>query len=334
MHKILIVFILLLLGCSNNLTNKEQFGCSKCIEWTKECDDLCKCEEEQLSPEGDEECKKFIKQHPNESCFVLIQCLKSRPKTDQEKHPEDYVAENECIEEVKAFSDKIYIKCLHKKGCNKWNDSDMCILSVNPCIDDSIYYECTQNLTTYRPKTECEKKYFVEGKRVLVGDNSIDGFYQICLKGSYEGEQCWEGNPDWVEETQLLQYSCISKYKNIEATYNKIGKYSETWNKNLHIYYCNSDLDCDWLDCSDEKAGTLYCLKELYQNDKSLIEGDFYNGSCQTKYQTICREKTDVEKLMNKDCDWLHDTIDTYTNLDKYSLENLKQAWRQKGCEI
>lgn len=55
-------------------------------------------------------------------------CLKSRPKTDQEKHPEDYVAEIKCIK----YANKFY-------------------------LNNSVETICIKNQTTYRKKTECEK---------------------------------------------------------------------------------------------------------------------------------------------------------------------------------
>ena len=59
--------------------------------------------------------------------------------------------------------------------------------------------------------------------------------------------------------------------------------------------------------------------------------------------QTICREKTEVEKLMNEDCKELINNINRHKNCWFSAPNNFKRcktlmwneiiAWRKKGCE-
>ena len=70
-------------------------------------------------------------------------CLKSRPKFDYEKYPEDYVAETQCIEE----------KCIPMADlfCDSSDNTEW-----EDC-GDICQRQCIKNQTTYRKKTECEK---------------------------------------------------------------------------------------------------------------------------------------------------------------------------------
>lgn len=272
------------------------------------------------------------RQPPIQDCFVYERtdkCLKSRPKTNWEKHPEDYVVEikeiineewiNNCCEDVNINLQNSNFKYSANKICFEANDKNWRnVNSIN--TTKCKHTPKTINQTTYRPKTECEKKYFKEGKYVLIGD-SIDGFYQICQKGSYEGEDCYEGNPDWVEETNFAYeincnssiapcYRFISKQKDkISALKDKISalKYSSIFT-----------------DFKDESFYT-----ELAKNVDVI------------SYETICREKNDVEKLKDRGCEDLsHIQSPTMEcnfwgdNWQNQNCKNIQQAWMEKGCQI
>lgn len=95
-------------------------------------------------------------------------CLKSHPKTDQEKHPEYYVAEIKCIQEEDYTSgDCINLTDIQfvDLGCDDTNESIVinktinCSLMIKELQKEYCYVRsrCIENQTTYRLKNECEK---------------------------------------------------------------------------------------------------------------------------------------------------------------------------------
>ena len=130
-------------------------------------DDLCKCEEK-LNPEFKGWIAEIYEENwesqgyecvpsPNRnsegelmvSCYTQKKCIKSRPKTDWEIHPENYVAETECVEiESKEITNEQITKCQEHP-------------TTTDCYDyrgQSAYKTiCIKNQTTYRLKNECEK---------------------------------------------------------------------------------------------------------------------------------------------------------------------------------
>ena len=108
-------------------------------------------------------------------------CLKSRPKFDYEKHPEDYVAETKCNEEEINYQNKSCINtCSDKFGVANSNYREC--LNIN-CQRIEI---CLNNITTYRLKNECEK-----------------------------------GNPDWVEGVDINNLQCKEYQIVIDGFINK-----------------------------------------------------------------------------------------------------------------
>ena len=83
------------------------------------------------------------------------------------------------------------------------------------------------------------------------------------------------------------------------------------------------------------------CEKENYNYIEELVDYEIIDTSTTPHKECIlldgdcvaaiknCRQKTEVEK---KDCDWIFNTMRTTITIDY--LEELKQAWRQKGCSI
>jgi len=105
----------------------------------------------------------------------------------------------------------------------------------------------------------------------------------------------------------------------------------------------------DWV----EEQKLVDCLEWENEREYKRQQPDtyrIYGLPCKVqKFETICREKTEVEKLMDKDCEDISQRMDDtpchfsikYSN--SYGILNfpqpqrcinLKQAWRQKGCPI
>ncbi len=218
---------------------------------------------------------------------------------------ESYCKQNpdECVCEIQ--------RCIRCEGNYRWQDSCEKYHKKTPQELEIEY--CDKNPNDSE-KCVCDKfnNELLNQGRILGGEifninytegvreeyhklmNIIDAII-ICTKANPKTE-CEEGNPDWVEEEIFIYYHCNSKYLNVEASYNDIGKFSKTWGKYLKIYSCGSYRGCDWMDCSSDNEGTHLCLKELYDMDKRRIEDEFYKGTCKIQSKTICREKTKEEK--------------------------------------
>ena len=83
-----------------------------------------------------------------------------------------------------------------------------------------------------------------------------------------------------------LRYECEDIFGGyVKAEYSESGSYSEVWDRNLHIYYCDDFMGCDWLDCDFEKNyfGTPDCLLHLFEIDNYPT----YQNCSITKYDTI-----------------------------------------------
>lgn len=133
--------------------------------------------------------------------------------------------------------------------------------------------------------TETEGKTIVWIRGETIGvepyEISIKKINLYCIKVRPKTE-CEKGNPDFVEETIK---------EKVPTCYD--------------IYSCTS------------KEGYQYMMEFIGDFNKNRIEQA--GGTCifkregceffEFKEKTICREKTEVEKLMDKDCDWLFDRI-------------------------
>ena len=180
-------------------------------------------------------------------CSKVGECIKSRPKTDWEKHPEDYVAETKQYCRVFGI---VYGKEFQKDFEIIENLCKFSLMEIyNPITEphkNDWQNGTIINQTTYRLKNECE-------------------------------------NSDWIEECDLP--------------------------------------------------------KGCYINQSFIGSCDGYTSSHIQCVKTICREKTDVEKLMDKDCDELNGLIILEENWigvispSGFDLKDIKQAWRQKGCQ-
>ena len=131
------------------------------------------------------------RQPPIQDCFVYERtdkCLKSRPKTNWEKHPEDYVVEIKEIEtdeidysqiedvmQSKEFqsytiNEMIFRNLIPQERCAKLSNITFNNGTKRAEVCTWVYSKKKINQTTHRPKNECKK-----------------------------------GNPDWVEETKCTQ---------------------------------------------------------------------------------------------------------------------------------
>lgn len=94
----------------------------------------------------------------------------------------------------------------------------------------------------------------------------------------------------------------------------------------------------DWIE-------EIECDGSWYRNKETKIcclNND--DSKCSKKnIKTICREKTEAEKLMDKDCDELFsrilfkcslDDLFSYHKNNMRDCQNYRQVWRQKGCSI
>ncbi len=241
--------------------------------------------------------------------FCQITCGKSRPKTDYEKHPEDYVAE------IKLISN-----CSSKVSDSEINISlSQMEIWATQCLNQKVNCNISCSLgnqTTYRLKNECEKgndRYILSNISI---DCSLTANADWVTASCYEStesvcrlkNQCELNNPDWVEETN----------PNYQEEFG--------WINNSIWWFC------DWVPTNyPNETGDEYIPSYA---DKC----DYYKKELLKLNQTICREKTEVEKLMDKDCKNLFDEIIKWNckseGLISKECAERKQAWRLKGCKI
>lgn len=243
-------------------------------------DDLCKCEEYkqyyQSYKNDNDECKNLVLSN-KEIVWTCYSCIKSRPKTNYEKHPEDYVAEIIYPQQEEIFYDTRELTSLNTP-----------YIIVNLTNSFYFYHKNSRNYIFDFQEIINDKPYL---DRDLILDKIIVRFKDLRInQTTYRlKNECEKGNPNWINEELIT--------------------------------------------CCD---GIHPCVIDI-------------NNPLCFETKTICREKTNVEKLMDKDCWWLQGETNSIEQKLKWCdmvgiscdeiiinqyLQDLKQAWRQKECKI
>ena len=302
-------------------------------------DELCKCEEyKNYNQTGTwQSCNEYIcikgisfyengqhKQIKN----MNIPCLKSQPKTEFELNPEQY-------------------------QCNKWM---------------VYFYEGYKNSSSYGYKENHQYIYTNEALKTITYQEVLD---DIKSKECIE----WRNKTDWEKHPE--DYMAETKCKTIKKACNEFGcgeGDSEYWNVedftlgNQDMVVVENETSCETtyrLKNECEKGNPNWIEEEKCVFDETYAQSiDGYetikkyanskNILMCTSFKTICREKTEAEKLMDKDCESLLYTINYYSSKYDFSLcgnkqyffkpqpnkntcsiyLNTKQAFRNKGCQI
>lgn len=236
---------------------------------------------------------------------------------------------NKCLKQRKKTDEELEID-----KCNREPDNEDCF-----CEEYEIeYYE------KWYYKLEFLEKYCTQ---------SLKGFYEwqeqkeleIINNGDYPiklQEYGFDSNDSWICVVPERQRENMSNMDIIETD-------------KIRFKYClkaRPKTEC-------EKGDENWVEHEILQHDCLEWEQNFtcigINGfevcsiDC-IKYsdgtiEKMCREKTEVEKLMNKDCDYLLNGLSTeiqqcrvkiqiMTGCDYNYLKNLKSAFKQKGCKL
>lgn len=211
-----------------------------------------------------------------------------------------------------SFRDKTESE-LAIENCNNNPDDDNCFCEESKWI----YYDlkCRDKngdlWSKDNPSTE-NATLFYPRSELFTGCSQVGK--NTCTKARPK-TPCEKGNPDFVEET-INVAQCPEGYGTTR--------------------FFNATPEGKMI------AGsmTIFCRKLFVRNTNYT--------RLEPEYKTICREKNPVEKLMEKDCDWLFDTISKeridcfkllgrwqrrlFCDVEKY--QDLKTAWRNKECEI
>lgn len=187
-------------------------------------------------------------------------CIKSRPKTNYEKHPEDYVTEIIYPQQEEIFYDT---------------------RELTPLNIPYIIINLTNSFYIYHKNS----KYYLFNFQEIINDKPLDRdllLYKIIVRfkdlrinqTTYSlKNECEKGNPDWVEETKI-----------------KSQKMNDSCAREFIQIYPDVD-DCIFLITEN---GIYRCesVRDVCSSKENSIK----------EFQTICREKTEDEKLMDKDC--------------------------------
>lgn len=161
-----------------------------------------------------------------------------------------------------------------------------------------------------------------------------------CIKSRPKTE-CEKGNPDWVEEKIYEEKIKIIPNKSEIVDLPEFNSIQKIFG--LEICAENNTIQlqsCIPLSDGFEIVGKSCSVRNLTYCSKRY--GVIYNKT-QIHKEIICREKTEVEKLMDKDCEQLQleithcYTLERARNVQMCYLDyfdNLKRAWRQKECQI
>jgi len=209
-------------------------------------------------------------------------------------------------------------KCM----CEEWiNTSQFCIKNNRLCSD----YISIQTNPEY---------WNVSGIRIYINDiriyiNDIEAErtnWNFCIKSRPKTE-CEKGNLDWVEE---------------EIFENKINIKSIPVDSG--IGYTECIISFDNLSFNTACFQSLVTVKTYFNEEKDILSiGVFeiynftnkFNQTFNKIFKTICREKTDFEKLMDMDCDWLFNHLNyPISSKNKDVNRTILKVWKQKGCEI
>lgn len=282
--------------CKLRLKTQEELDIDDCTSNPRE-DENCKCEEYGVTEEDlikhnmeleeknkiEQECLNDI-QHNRYCGSTLIKiigsCFKSRPKTEFEKHPELYKCETWEVTFRNYFNETNNIYWYTDEAL-KYNSS-----SFQEVLNDIKNKECIK----WRNKTDWEKHpedYVAETITQIKGDNFLNQsgynecsnqcykqFYYIQVEGEFRicDSRCKSNNTQWIEweenqTTYRLKTEC--EKGNIE------------WVEEINLIQVPLNLN----EC--QKQGELMICPPT----------EYFN-------QTICREKTDVEKEADflKDC--------------------------------
>ena len=221
------------------------------------------------------------------------------------------------------------------------------------CHNSYLVYEVTSNGVTKR--LEQEQINDLRFYNISYTINFVyPNFYECyakestCLSSRPKTE--WELHPnDYVVETKQV---CVEESDDFfTAVYYSDTKESKYVNRclryeNQTTYRLKNECEKgnkDWIE-----ENIISCCDGINQ-----CNIDINNPLC-LENKTICREKTEAEKLMDKDCDHLLYTINSYSSKHDFSLcddkqyffklqpnkntcsiyFNARQAFREKGCQI
>ena len=125
-------------------------------------------------------------------------CSKARPKTDQEKHPENYIAETQCVE----YGMTSYETCWNEtfeicydgfksktEKCNDLRNETFESCVGGGCLNCTA--TCIRNSTTYRLKTECEKgnPAYIEASHKVWDSSTPEGREETICREKTEREE-------------------------------------------------------------------------------------------------------------------------------------------------
>ncbi len=188
-------------------------------------------------------------------------------------------------------SDKVYCKnnendCVCEEPYYTNSDrSDVCMGGAELCkeLGYAEYLSCFGELRKLNPEEKaiknCNENPNSEDCKCVETKDIPDGIY--CR---YR-EQNWKG----VEEVVIIK----------NYVFDEEGKYSETWDKNLHIKYNEyfyGDFKDDWMDCDFEKeySGKPECLLDIASWDLKNPK-----ASCYIENKTICTKAIPKQKPLD-----------------------------------
>ena len=348
---VLIMFIVSIIGLYRLITNDDFY----CTSYPEECVCEKSCADLQQNSrfEWFNEDKCWIGDNPTWKC---IKQRKLNPEEKAIKDCNDNPRENNLCQ------------------CQEWEEELKC--GGHP-ISKSINFKTQEELNEYVDSSMSRNDicsfypsrvlYYLKVKDYIKGFNKQEKEYMDEYGLNYTIINIIATN-DYAPQEFRTKYctSSIPKLKPIEINLKEercVGWTNETYKDKEDEYVLCSNLGkwceiepnpeyCMWYDsqCCTKKE----TLSPCQRGDENWVEAKLTNEELldcaleddnawkpqsmeDCRKITTCRPKTDVEKLMDKDCDWLFGAISKeshHISLEPYGFQNLKTAWRAKECEI